>query len=299
MALQELINSPAGISLALFLARTLSLRQGYWLADRLGSLLAGFRESPQVRAVEANQSMVSHGALTESGLHQVTKATFQSAGRCIYDLYRTFDNPKSILELVEIDSTLRLRIEEHREKPYGMILASLHFSNFDLVLRAAVLSGLHLQILAYPQPHYGYRLQNRIRKVQGLEITPISFSAMQNALRLLRNGGIVATAVDRPVNVTRYQPVFFGQPASLPVSYIQLALKAGVPVVVVSGQTMPDGHYCAQATEPIPMRKFKDPGEEVLWNTKQILQVIERIIRWDPKQWAMFYPVWPGAVSQN
>ncbi len=93
--------------------------------------------------------------------------------------------------------------------------------------------------------------------------------------------------------------MFFGRESTLPVSHVQMALKADVPVVVVSMKTLPDGHYCFQASDPILMRRFKDPNEEVLWNAEQILKEIEPIIRWDVKQWSMFYPVWPDKMHQN
>ncbi len=299
MALREILNGPAGVSLAYGLARVMPPRQGHWVASRLGSRMAHMHKSSQVRAVESNQKIVAKSKLSENELHQITRAIFQATALCIYDFYHNYDNPQSIRKLVEIDSTLIALIERQRKSQKGLLIASLHFSNFDLELRAAVLAGLRPQVLGYPQPHYGYRLQNRIRKIEGMEITPYSFNAMQKAIKRLKGGGVVITGVDRPTHESRYKPVFFGRPSALPVSHVQLALKADVPVVVVSGNTLPDGHYCVQASDPIPMRRCKDTNEEVLWNAEQILTTIEPVIRWDPKQWSMFYPVWPDVMIQN
>ena len=58
LAFQEVINGPAGISLALGLAQVMPPRQGHWLAKRLGSRFAQLRKNTQVEAVEANQSIV-------------------------------------------------------------------------------------------------------------------------------------------------------------------------------------------------------------------------------------------------
>ncbi len=299
MSLQEAINGPAGVSLAYSLARLLPPRQGHWLASRLGSRLGKIRGNSQVRAVEANQKIVSQGKLSETELQRITRATFEATARCLYDFYHNYSHPKAIRELVEIDSSLIRLIEEQRKSQKGVLVASLHFSNFDLGFRAVVLAGLRFQALVYPQPNYGYRLQNRIRKIDGMEITPYSFTAMQIAIKRLKSGGVVITGVDRPTQESRYRPVFFGRGSNLPVSHVQMALKSGVPVVVVSMKTMPDGHYCFSASDPISMQKFKNQDEEVLWNAEQILKEIEPIIRWDPKQWSMFYPVWPAVTSQN
>ena len=296
---QDVINGPAGVSLALSLAQVMPPRQGHWLANRLGRRFAQLRKNPQVKAVEANQSIVGQKRFSEKELQRVTQATFQATARCLYDFYHNFDHPKSILELVEVDPSLLQRIEENRTSKRGMMMASLHFSNFDLALRAGVMAGLRPQVLSLSQPFVGHRLQNRIRELEGLEITPISFTSLQKALKRLKDGGIVVTGVDRPTQDSRFRPVFFGRQSYLPVGYVQMAIKADVPVVVVSGKTLPDGHYQILASDPIPMRKFTDPNEEVLWNTEEILRVIEQIIRWDPKQWSMFYPVWPDKASQN
>ena len=83
MALQEVLNGPAGVSLALGLARVMPPRQGYWLARRLGGRLAQMRKSSQVRAVEANQKIVAEGKLSEQELRQITQATFEATARCI------------------------------------------------------------------------------------------------------------------------------------------------------------------------------------------------------------------------
>ncbi len=299
LSLQGAMNGPAGVSLAYSLARLLPPRQGHWLASRVGSSLGKMRGNGQVKAVEANQTIVSQGELSQPELKRITRATFEATAGCLYDFYHNYSNPKAIRELVEIDSSLIRLIEEQRKSQKGVMVASLHYSNFDLGFRAVVLAGLRFQALVYPQPNYGYRLQNRFRKIEGMEITPISFTAMQNAIKRLKSGGVVITGVDRPTQESRYRPVFFGRGSTLPVSHVQMALKADVPVVVVSVKTLPDGHYCFQASDPIPMQKLKDKDEEVLWNAEQILKVIEPIIRWDPKQWSMFYPVWPAATGQS
>ncbi len=299
MSLEGFLNGPASMSLAFGLSRAIPPRLGLWLADQIGFIVSQQRKSSQIMAVEANQSVVGQGRLTVPKLRQITKATFQSKARNIYDFYHYFDNPKSIREMVEIDPSFLCIIEQQRKNQKGLVIVSPHFSNFDLALRAAILAGMRAQVLVYSQIFFGYRFQNQIRGLEGLELTLPSFSGLQKALQRLKNGGIVITGVDRPINGNRYRPIFFGRPSSLPVSHVQLALKADVPVMVVSGKTLPDGHYCIQASDPIPMQRFNDHDEEALWNAEQILKVIEPIIRWDPKQWSMFYRVWPETIIPN
>jgi KDO2-lipid IV(A) lauroyltransferase len=117
-------------------------------------------------------------------------------------------------------------------------------------------------------------------------------------MRLL-NGGNVLTGLDRPVETLKYQPKFFGYPASLPVVYTHLALQAKVPVVVVSAITKPDGNYFLYASDPIKMISNGDMYTESVRNAEAVLEVAEEIIRKYPQQWSMFYPVWPQFMQSN
>jgi lauroyl/myristoyl acyltransferase len=83
----------------------------------------------------------------------------------------------------------------------------------------------------------------------------------------------------------------------LPVAHVQLALNSGVPAIVIACHMRPDGTYLVDASEEIPMRAMPDRTAEVTRNTEAILEKLEALIRENPNQWLMYYPVWPLALE--
>jgi len=301
MAGGEFLISPFAVRLGLGLARLLPLGAGRWVGEQLGLIVARQRGSEKVRAVKANQWVVSGGTLSPAELEQRARAVYRANGRCLYDFYHHLQNPAGLRQLVDISPAFQACIERSRRGRSQFLLIP-HFSNFDLVGRAAALAGLHMQVLSYAQPPAGYRLQNRLRKVEGTEITPISVDALRQALDRLRAGGTVLTAIDRPTpdpaRTMDSRPSFFGRPADLPTGYLRIAMSARAPLVVIYGHTRTDGRYWLCASDPMdPPPAGADAGS-IKRRAEEILEIVARLIRQSPEQWSMFYPVWPEAFSE-
>ncbi len=215
----------------------------------------------------------------------------------LFDFYHYLDRSRRSVAWFSFLTALLLSCSVACGKGTAVIVTP-HISNFDLAGRALALEGLNFQVLSYPQPSMGYRMQNKLRSFMGLEITPMSMSSLQQARQRLQNGGTVITGLDRPMADSRYQIEFFGRKAALPVSYIRLALKVNAPVVVVACHTLPDGTYILDSSDPIPMQPDPDPTVEILQNAQNVLQQVEHFVRLSPEQWSMYYPVWPEALNE-
>jgi lauroyl/myristoyl acyltransferase len=296
LALQDVINGLFGVSLAYGLAQAMPPRLGRWTAQRLGGAFGRLKKLSQVRAARANQWVVSGEKLTGPDLDRATREVFRSTGRNLYDYYHHLHRPESILKLVDFDPAFEDCIQRSQEGRQNQLLVFPHFSNFDLVGRAAALKGICYQVLGFPQPQSGYQRQNDVRNFMGVEVTPISNESLRQAADRLRGGGSVLTGADRPLNEAKYRPAFFGRTANLPTGYVRLALKEKAPVIVISGITLPDGRYRIWASEPVIMKARDDPETETLRNAEAVLEVIEDLIRQAPRQWSMFYPVWPDVI---
>lgn len=298
MSVQNFTNSPAGVALALGIGKLLPPRQGYALAGWLADLLSASRTRRLVRTVRANQWVVSGGSLTAHELDSVTRATFRHTSRALFDLYHTLDNPAGILEKVVFSPELQQFIQRSMEQGRSTVAVCPHMSNFDLAGRALGLSGLKFLTLSYPEPPAGYRWQNEMRRKTGLNILPMSVSALRTAVEYLQAGGVVLTGVDRPISDSNYAVRFFGRQAFLPVGHVRLALKTKSPVVVLSCITRPDGVYSIEAADPVEMVPHPDRELEIVRNAERILEIVERYICLAPDQWSMFYPVWPEALDE-
>jgi phosphatidylinositol dimannoside acyltransferase len=297
-SLQRLINSRYSLSLALELARLLPQAAGYRLADWAGSGIGRLRRSGIVQAVAANQWVVGGQALGTDELARRTRATFQNTGRCLYDLYHDVGNAQGILNKVAFSPAFERLAEQMCTGKRGTLLVCPHLSNFDLAGQAMAYRGLRLLVLSHPQPSGGYRTQNRLRSVAGLEMTPMSLEALRRATETLKAGGTVLTGIDRPISDTKYRPIFFGRPAALPVSHIRLALKFNLPITVVACQAQASGGYQIMASDPIPMQPHPDLIYETVRNAEAVLRVIQEWILQAPEHWAMYYPVWPETIGE-
>jgi KDO2-lipid IV(A) lauroyltransferase len=217
---------------------------------------------------------------------------FSHAGRCFVDLYHNLQNPIGLKRLSPLSPGLEQLISQSYYDSPGAFIVAPHLSNFDLVLLAAAYRGLKAQVLTYGNPSGGYKIQNDIRSQTGLDITPVSSAVHQQAIKNLRKGGFVVTAVDRPVRSKKQSMNFFGYPSTLPAGHIRMALKAEVPIIVVAAEMQADQLYHLNISDPIEMVHIQDSDEEIRINGEAVLRVIESFIRKSPGQWLMYYPVW-------
>lgn len=300
MKLTELLNSRLGIALGLGFSRLIRPCVGYPLSRWIADLISGRHRAMMVRSVRANQWVVHDMHIAREQLNTLVRETFRSSARSLYEFWHLFTNPKAVVDHVEFEPSFLECIKHAQKRESGTIIVVPHMSNFDLIGRAAVLRGLELHILSYPQPPGGYRWQNRLRELPGLLVTPMSVDALRKASETLRANRVVLTGVDRPLSNTgdvKYRPRFFGRPATLPVFHIRLALKHNLPIVVLGGARKPDGRYTVWASDPIPMQRHTDLVQETVQNSESVLSVVAENIRKAPDQWAMFYPVWPEILD--
>ena len=131
-----------------------------------------------------------------------------------------------------------------------------------------------------------------------MEVTPTSIAAIKLATQRLEDGWVVVTGLDRPINDLKYRPRFFRRPASLPVLFVTMGLRARAPVIVMGSTMLPDKTYEVVASQPISLQPYDNRQQELVANAEGVLAVAEEFIRLSPSQWSMAYPVWPEALDE-
>jgi phosphatidylinositol dimannoside acyltransferase len=297
MSLQSIINGRLGIGLILALGKLIPPSLGYPLAEKVAEKISANKDNKIVRAVRANQWIVSGRSLTEEQLDSQTLDTMRQTCRFLYDFYHELDNYKKIVNRVTLSDKLVNFLTNRLNGDEGTIFVSPHISNFDFGGRAIALQGFDVQVLSYPQPHGGYQWQNKLRKEAGMNVTPMSTENMHAAMLRLKNGGGIITGMDRPLDHTNYHPRFFGFPAPVPTSYVRMALKTKSAVSVLACLGVPEENYHVECSDLIYMEPDKDPVREIEKNAEKVLREAERFIKKYPSQWSMSYPVWPFALE--
>ena len=288
---ESLANSRVGIGLALGVSRATPPSVGRAIT-RLGARrLAGDRDSDLARAIRTNQWVASGMTLEGAALDAAVQGTLEMSGRFLYDMYHLPRRPAALLAKVPVNEAFERFL---RDTPQGpCVFAGAHLGNFDLVGQALGLSGWRVQVLSVADPNGGYQWQNEMRVESGLEMTPVSIESLKRAARRLAEGGSVLTGIDRPLQGVQVRPRFFGQPSSLPVLHVRLAMRAKAPIVVMSAMMREDGLYELQASDPIPMEGSVKNEADVLANAERALAFTEELITRSPRQWAMPHAVWP------
>jgi lauroyl/myristoyl acyltransferase len=295
---RKIINSPFGLNIAYSIGRFtpnwLGQRITLFAADRISAC----KDWKMVRAARCNQWVASGEQLGGRALDKAVAENFHSIANSIFDLYHNLDNPAAFLRLIEPHPTAFQLVQRPEFSERGLVVAGVHLSNFDMVFQMGGLAGIKAIVLTLPELNAGYQKQLDMRMKKGMHILQASVGTFKHAMDHLRAGGMVITGIDRPDESYLYRPTFFGRSAAVPIHHIFLALKAKVPIIVGATLKRPDGKYHFLFSEPIEMQPHPDRHTEIMLNAETILHVAEDIIRHDPSQWAMTFPVWPEAMDQ-
>jgi len=293
----KIINSGALSKMVIWLGKNLSPRLGYAVSDFLSDVIshrAGWR---QPRALRANHWVVCGGKATSAELTRSVYETYRISGRGYYDFYHIMKDPDEVLRRVSFSPKFEEILQKSITRQEGIILAICHTGNQDLGGRAVVLRGMPLFAITAPEEFGSYSLANQLRHEFKMDSAPASLETVKKAIEHLRNGGTVATGVDRPFPDSHYRPRFFGRPAALPVGPVRMALRLKLPVYAIGCYQKSDHSYLMWASEAIEMQSTGDADQDVLLNSERVLAEIEFRIREHPTQWAMFYPVWPEVMD--
>ena len=271
---------------------------GYRIAYGLAEQIAHRRNSGLVRAIRLNQWVASRESLQGGALDRAVRDTLRYSAHSLFDLYHYTHDFDATRRLIVFDASFEIIARRAEFDEFGLVVAGLHLSNFDLVLQWLCKNGLIPLVLTIPNPKGGRRMEYEIRKRTGMNLIPASVGAIKQALKHLQRGGMVLTGIDRPIDKSEVCPRFFGRPAALPIHHIFLASKACAPVVITAAYLQPDGKYHVFASDPIEMKPYPDTSERILRNAEKVLAVAETFIQRSPQQWSVPLPVWPGVTDQ-
>jgi lauroyl/myristoyl acyltransferase len=251
------------------------------------------------RIVESNLGPVLGTIENPKVLEQTARKVLYLALRSYFDLFRALRLPEEkMASLVDVPEATRAIARSMWDREKGTVLVFPHLGNFDLGGHALLPFMPELQLFTLPDPPPGFRLLNESRGRSGVNVTPLSTNALRDAIRLLRRGGVVSIAADRPVSNLDEPVPFFGRLARVPSGHIRLALKTGASVVlgycVLSPETK---RYVMHLEPPMEMTRTGNREEDLQLNMRRVLDALEGIIRNWPEQWQMFVPVWPELLT--
>ncbi len=296
--LRKTAVDPRVMRLAMGLSRYTPERIGHHLSWWVASTISRLRPAVY-RVVQSNLGPVLGTIENSHLLDQMARKVLYVAIRGYFDLFRALRlSAEEMAALVDLPDETRSVARSAWQREGGTVVVFPHLGNFDLGGHAILPLLPEMQLLTLPDPPPGFQLLNKSRQRGGVKVTPLSTNALRDAIKLLRRGGVVSIAADRPVSELDEPFAFFGRPARVPSGHVRLALRTGASVVlgycVLSPETQ---RYVMRLEPPMEMIRTGSRDEELQLNMRRVLDALERIIRAWPEQWQMFVPVWPELIT--
>jgi lauroyl/myristoyl acyltransferase len=255
------------------------------LVEKISQLYVAYQKHKVVPKARKNLSLIAQ--LPEDDpqitgwINTISQNVIYSYIELFLDLIRGTDY---LNKKIEIDHKALEKLREVLANGYGVVLAGTHTSGFDHAVFSLNYHLPGIQVLSKANPTGGNRLMYYLRKVHNILVTPISVSALREAIKRLRAAGVVAVAIDLPIPNGDYYK-FFGQDCPLTDAHTRMAVKSGARIFLVYTRRTPSGRYQIKLQEVKPPKNCPNKKSLIAtWAQKSYQQVEEFILQW-PDAW--------------
>lgn len=284
--------------LAILLTRPLPLRTGYWFAERVALVCYWVIFPRHRKALNAN---LAHVLQSDDArfVDSVARRSFRNFGKYVIDFVHfpaiTREEVKGRLRFEQWDE-LNAAVNSGR----GIIIATIHFGNWDLGAAALAAYGYPVNAIAETFPYgpmndlvQGSRSKLGMKVIGHDRLGPTVFKA-------LRRGEMLAMLVDVASDEVGIRVDFFGAPALVSSAAARIALRTNawvVPAVVLRG---PEDDTVIRPIIDVSLRDYAPTGD-VIHDTHELTRLImasmERTISRHPDQWFIFRRMWNRAAE--
>ena len=174
----------------------------------------------------------------------------------------------------------------------GMILASAHYGNPELLMQAVAALGVPILAVAErlkPEKVYHYMVELRGR--HGLRLIPADGPLME-VYRTVRRGEAVALALDRDTTDSGIEVPFLGAAAHLPDGYAKLVARTRAPLVIGFSRRLPGERLRLELEPPYTPPESASREEIYAQALDYGLRALARAVTAHPDQWVLTTPIW-------
>ena len=249
--------------------------------------------APRTRSiVGANLRHIVGDSVSKKSLHRMTREVTRNLFLNYYDLLRipwvTLEDVEKIIEVEGVEY-----FDEAHSHGKGVVLASAHIGNLDMVSQILLVLGVRAMILAEElRPARLHKYVMGLRMAHGLRYEEVSMGGIKAAFRALERGEFVGIACDRAIQGQGIVTDFMGEPALMPVGAASLALRTGATILPAFIVRTAKGHYKLHVEPPILVAKGKADADAVRKLTDQIIDIMQGYIKKHPTQWMAFEHIW-------
>jgi len=174
----------------------------------------------------------------------------------------------------------------------GVIVATLHFSNWEFFAAAFAATGRPLAVVVRPLDNRRLdRWVEGFRESKGMEVVPRG-AALRSGLAALRKGKVLAFLMDQNAAFHGVFVPFFGHLAATVSGPAALAIRRASPLVFCYARREQDDSFSLIFHEASAIPEEGSEEEKIRELTARLNVCIEKVVRENPEQWLWMHPRW-------
>ncbi|UCG51468.1 MAG: lysophospholipid acyltransferase family protein [Candidatus Latescibacterota bacterium] len=272
-------------------ARSLPRRLGFRVFSVMGTTAGHVFRKDKERALE--NLAVAFPEAPEPMRYAMAKAMFKALGKNLYEFLNLEGSSRQrVADLVE-----RVEGEQHLDavwgKDTGLIAITGHIGCWELMAAYFSQRGYPLHVVG--RELWEKRVNDKLIKIrESMGYRTIDRdSGGKEVLRVLRKKEVVAVLIDQHTRVAGIYVPFFNRPAHTPIGVAKLAIATGSPILPMAIYMRHNGRHEIRILPAIEPSSRRDDREKQVENlTRECSHAIEKLIRYDPKQWVWFHNRW-------
>jgi KDO2-lipid IV(A) lauroyltransferase len=260
------------------------------LGRALGRLLADL--DPRHVGIAAENLRQAFPHWDEPRRLRTARAVYAHFGQTLVDILWMADQPRErLLSLIVEDG--RENVDRVRAAGRGAVYVTAHFGNWEFYGVAWAWMGEPIGVVARPLDNPALDARLTAFRTRSGNTVISKRRALQDILRLLRQGAGVAILVDQ--NVQEQDGIFvefFGRPAATTTVAAALAVKTGCALVPVHCEARADGRYTFVYGRPLEWTSTGSREADIARLTQALTTEIEGWVRAHPEQWLWMHRRW-------
>ena len=240
----------------------------------------------------SNLKMVYGNEKTQFECETIAQKVFIEMIKSFFDYmaYSRLTNKKHYFKLIEVEGEEHLRAAYAHGK--GVICLIPHLSSWEFAAITPPMLGYETS--AASQAMKQQLLQNlmvKFRSRRGMKNITREGS-YQKLIDVLHKGECLILMIDQDTKVKSVFVDFLGKPAYTPIGASRLALETDARIVPMVMTRKEDNNYRFIIYPELPTIKTGDMEFDLLENTRQQTQAIEKMVRTYPEQWVWMHRRW-------
>ncbi|MBN2895308.1 MAG: hypothetical protein JXK05_05400 [Campylobacterales bacterium] len=246
---------------------------------------AAYHLDPKHRRVIAQNVRFTLGDVSDAQLRRIGRYCYRNLMLSALQIMENRRNTRDDLAL-HVRFQNRSYVDDALAKGRKIVFISAHYGNWELGATAlsALITPTHAVYKALSNPHFDrYLLESRSKL--GMRMVE-KHGAIKQMTRAIKNGESVSFLIDQ--NTSKREGIevtFFGQKARQSAAPAYLARKYDALIIPLFIDTQNEEAYVITFETPLEVAHSDDAERDILETTQALSDLIERMIRREPKFW--------------